>query len=265
MAGKHAQPKRAKKYTRRAESPAIRYPDVDKLNRPLNTTAAVNTGIVIFVTIGILIGAVFLYQYFDSMVAAPLRDQEVVAQHMDNLKEMDLPELPALVNMGDQEIIDDLTSEGYTLYETEEIGTNPNGGFEVVRIPEDITLAEAGVLYLQGINNLTSAQAMRLLDGSWQLGVNRDDGTAMRLHYADFESGSIETAIATARDSQGIDADDVDNDGIDDSGNTYETGRMNISGTSYIWRISVIPLSEMYSVSGMPSSALYVGIRFTEN
>ena len=33
---------------------------------------------------------------------------------------------------------------------------------------------------------------------------------------------------------------------------------------TYSWRVSVVPLSEVYSVAGLPENALFVGIRFTK-
>ena len=41
------------------------------------------------------------------------------------------------------------------------------------------------------------------------------------------------------------------------------TGTVDVDGSTYTWRVSAIALSEVYDISGLPDSAVYVGIRLT--
>lgn len=41
------------------------------------------------------------------------------------------------------------------------------------------------------------------------------------------------------------------------------TGNVEVGGITYAWKISALPLNEVYSVNGLPEDAIYVGIRFT--
>ncbi len=38
---------------------------------------------------------------------------------------------------------------------------------------------------------------------------------------------------------------------------------MKSDGEKYTWRVSVIDLSEVYDISGLPNTAFFVGIRFS--
>ena len=50
---------------------------------------------------------------------------------------------------------------------------------------------------------------------------------------------------------------------FNESGNNYSKGSIEIDGHPCTWSIHAIPLSDMYSISGLPEDACYVGIRIT--
>ena len=85
----------------------------------------------------------------------------------------------------------------------------------------------------------------------------------MRLRYTDFSSGGIEAAVEAAIAAEGFDASTASETAVDEAGNTYRTGSVDVNGTTYTWRVSAIALSEVYSISGLPESATYVGVRMT--
>lgn len=86
----------------------------------------------------------------------------------------------------------------------------------------------------------------------------------MRVRYADFASGTADVAIQSAKEAEGLSDIQATDAGVDDSGNTYQAGIVEVNGETYNWRVSVIALSEVYEVSGLPQNALFVGIRFTK-
>ena len=58
---------------------------------------------------------------------------------------------------------------------------------------------------------------------------------------------------------RGFDASTASETAVDEAGNTFRTGSIDVNGTTYSWRVSAIALSEVYSISGLPESATYVG------
>ena len=87
----------------------------------------------------------------------------------------------------------------------------------------------------------------------------------MRVGYADFTSGSLEAAIQSAIASEGFDPATTPEGGagVDEVGNTFQSGTIDVNGTVYTWKVSALPLSNMYDITGLPESAVYVGIRMT--
>ena len=142
------------------------------------------------------------------------------------------------------------------------MGTNPEGGFEVIKLPADLTVEEAGLMYMTGIDKLSAADAVRLLKGAWTLDVSRKAGESIRLRYADFDSGTIEKAVQGAMQAEGLESAEITDNGVDDSGNTFQAGTVATDSGTYNWRVSAIELSEMYDISGLPNTAFFVGIRF---
>jgi hypothetical protein len=84
----------------------------------------------------------------------------------------------------------------------------------------------------------------------------------MVVRYADFTTGDPQVAIRSALEKEGFDANNVES-GVDDSGNSFSTGGVDVNGTQCTWRISAVPLSDYYAISGMPENACYVGVRIT--
>lgn len=249
--------------TPRAQTETVRYLDGSGLSRPLDMPAKVRTGLAGALVAGCLIGGIALFNYFDSVIGEPQRQQEALEENIAREVSLDLPQLGALMPLGDQAIMDSLSATGCTLYEKTPVGES-EAGFEVIKLPADVSLEEAGLIYLNGIANATPSDAAKLLNGSWTFTTDRSSGTSMRVRYADFTSGTADVAIQNAKAAEGLSETQASDAGIDDSGNTYQAGTVEMNGETYTWRVSVIALSEIYEISGMPDTALYVGIRFTK-
>lgn len=242
----------------------VRYFDGAELSRPLEMPPVVRYVALGAMVVAAILGGILLFHWVDQITNEPLRQQEALQQNLTREVSLDLPSLATLMPQSDEEVMTTLTEAGYTLYERTPVGTNPDGGFEVIKLPADVTLEEAGLMYVKGIDKLSAPDAVRLLKGAWTLTVSRKNGTDMRVRYADFESGTIEKAIQNAMVSEGLENANVIDSGVDDSGNTYQTGTVATEdGTTYTWRVSVIDLSKVYSISGLPNTAYYVGIRFS--
>lgn len=238
---------------------SVRYLDGKGLRRPLDPPRLVQRGMLAFAAVAVVVGGFALFQWIDRVFIAPANEQEALQQSLTREVSADIPVLSSLMPLDDAAMMQTFADAGYTLYERTAVGANPEGGFDVVKLPSDVPLEEAGLLYLQGINNISAASAAKLLKGSWDLEVSRKSGTVLRLHYADFSATDADAAIFGAMESQGLDSTMVTDAGVDDAGNTYQAGTVG----DYTWRISVIALSEVYKSKGLPATAQYVGIRFS--
>ena len=242
----------------------IDYPDTSVLERPLDLPRSIRGGLLIFLALAAIIGGFFLLRYFDVVVNAPAREAAEVAENVTRHVPYNLPVLVDLLPLSDEEMMESLTASGDTLFERTPIGTNENGGFQVVKLPEGVSIADAAAIYLAGFEKVSAVSASRLLNGAWNLTVTREAPYSVLLRYADFSSGSIENAIQSALLAEDLDVEEETESGVDDSGNTYVAGTVQEDDTTYQWRISVIALSEVYEIKGLPEDSLYVGIRMTE-
>lgn len=246
------------------ENTKIDYPDVSVLDRPLDMPSSIRSGLLIFLAIAAVIGAIILFRYFDVVVSAPAREAAQVTENVTKHVPYNLPVLLDLMPETDAEMMATLSESGDTLFERTPVGSNEEGGFQVVRLPEGVSVADAAAIYLTGIDKANASSASRLLNGAWNLTVTREAPYSVSLRYADFSSGSIETAIQNALLTEDLDATEESESGVDDSGNTYVSGLVDKDDVTYQWRVSVIPLSDVYEIKGLPDDALYVGVRLTE-
>lgn len=240
----------------------VRYPDAAALLRPLDMPRNVRMGLAVALAAAAIVGGIALFAVFDNMFGTPMREQDALEQNIARDVALDLPNLGSLMGLSDADIMTTLSASGATLYEKVPVGTSATE-FEVIKLPSDVTLADAGAMYLTGVDNLSPSGAAKLLNGSWDLKVNREAGMNINVRYADFKSGTIEAAIQAALDAEGIDAASIAESGVDDAGNTFAAGKTNVNGTEYNWRVSALELSEVYKVKGMPENTYYVGVRFT--
>lgn len=245
------------------ENENVHYLNVEALTRPLEIPTKVKRGMIVALAIATIVGAMMLFAYFDGVVNAPAREKEQMQQMLSEEIALELPDLASLAQLDDATIMSALQSAGGTYYEKTPIGTLPHGGFDVIKLPEDVTLADAGAMYLAGLDKLSAYDAARLLNGSWDLEVNRDDATSLRVRYADFHAESVEVAVQRAIDAAGLSDATIDDSGVDESGNTFAAGTVNREGANFAWRISALELDEVYKIKDLPNNTFYVGVRFT--
>ena len=233
------------------------------LKRPLGMTRQAKLIMAALVVAGIVIGAMILNNtVYETARQAKLAQDSVETNIQREASADTLPNLASYVTMSDDEIKAAIEQQGFSIYDAT---TESDSGITVYKLPSDVSVIDAGLLYSRGISKLTASQATLLLNGSWQLGTKHDSGTTIVVRYADFKSTSAESAISLAMSKEGIEAGSVSDSGTDDSGNTYRSGTLEANGATYTWRVSAIDLSKIYDISGIPSPAYYVGIRLTQN
>jgi len=211
------------------------------------------------VLIAASIVALIIIQNLLSSVTNPADSEENVQRQLSRSVNLDLPDLKQLVKMSDEDIMSSLTAAGDTIYDKADEGAI---GLDIVKLPSDVTLVDAASYYATGISKLDAASAAKILKGSWTLATTVSGTRSIKVHYADFESGSLDAAVskavATEFSGDGVTLGAL---GTDDSGNTYQSGTIAIDGTTYNWTVSACLLSEVYSVKEFPSNAVYVGVK----
>lgn len=244
----------------------VAYLDGKRLGRPAEMPRPQRNVLKVIVAIAVIIGAIILFRTVISPLQASLTAGETVAANIERPASLPtVPPMGELITMDDASIKALIEEEGYSFYDATSL--TDSGNMMLLKLPDDVSVEEAGALYLRGIGSLSAADATRLLCGSWMLSVDRINTTSMVVRYADFTTGDPQTAIQNALAHEGFDSATVTDSGVDDSQNTYTAG---IIGSEegdevrYTWRVSALPLDEMYSIRDLPEDACYVGIRVTK-
>ncbi|MEG2533505.1 MAG: teichoic acid transporter [Gordonibacter sp.] len=241
----------------------VRHLDGSSLLRPIDPPKPQLIIMGAFVVAAIIIGGVLLFNVLDNVTHSAERAQQSVEQNLARPAAMEsLPNLPSLIGLDNEGIKAAFAGAGYIIADkTAMSGGADDGSLDLIKLPSDVSVEQAALMYAQGIPKLSAADATLLLNGSWQFTTTPGDYLNMSVKYADFSSGSVEAAVQTALVSEGLDATTLGEAGVDDSGNTFQTGTVDVGGTIYQWRISAIGLSSVYDVKGLPETAVYVGIR----
>ena len=246
------------------ENPNVYYLNGESLSRPLAIPPDIKKKRWIFVGIAVIIACLMLFFYFDQIVSAPARTEAEMHEMLSRDVATNPPDLLKMLSMTDKKIKSSLsktaTKNDYAILDLSSDKTPTE--MNLVKIPSDVTEEEGSELYSQGLNNLNALQLVSLLNGGWDLNVDRTSGLNISLHYADFKSNSPSSAIAQAIAAEGLSRGTTSETGDDDGfGNYFSTGSIMINNIDYAWTVSSTYLSEVYPVSGIPDTATYVGVR----
>lgn len=240
----------------------VRYLDGSSLARPLDLPRKMLPIAIALLVAAAIIGGFMLTSAIGGLAASTARSQASVEENLSRPVALDLPALPSLVGLDDAAIKQTFADAGYTIYDRTPEGEE-GGGIDLIKLPSDVGMAEAALLYGKGISNLSASEAALVLNGSWSMEVDRRNGVNMSVKYADFASGGIEAAIDAAIAAEGLDPAAFSAAANDEAGNTYREGEVSVEGGSYTCRVSAIALSSVYDVDELPESAVYVGIRLS--
>lgn len=236
------------------------YPDGRAFARPLQIPRSGRVVLTVICAAALAIGSVSAYRYYDSVVNKSAYDAEDVQTELSRGVSVDVPVLTSYAGLDSATILAQLTESGYTVIDLAQLTGSTSRAIDLVKLPSDMSEAEAALALAQGVDNLSSSDAAKLLSGSWRMTQTNATGVNLIVRYADFDSGSTEAAIETAIASQGWDASTASEMQTDSNNNTSRSGAVEVNGTDYTWTVSVCPLSEVYTFSGEPENSYYVGI-----
>lgn len=251
-----------KEYTVRRGN--VAYLDASPLKKPFDMPAGQRFLALVFVVAAAIIGFIFI----NNTIIASARSAELDAKSLEeNIARTQsittVPNMVSLATLSDEEIWSQFEGQGYRLYDVSERSGSSNMAF--YKLPEDVTTEQADSLFKEGFNKASASSVAKVLNGAWYFSSDRNGWTSMVVRYADFTTGDVQKAIQSAIEHEGFSSDSITNSGVDDSGNTFTAGTAEADGVGCTWRVSALPLDDMYSTRGLPDNATYVGIRVTLN
>ena len=252
----------SRKMSQQRTNENVRYYDASILDRPPLFPSTYKKFAIILVLVAAIVGiGAFLY-YNYTVLQAPARTQAAIDDALSKEVANDYPYLQSYVGWSADEVVADLDASGITHFEIS--SGDPSGNtYALFHAPSTLSNDDAKAYYEKGIGKLDPPKAAQLLYGGWELSISSDSTSGIRVRYADFKSGSIDAAIASAISQQGLADSEMKESGTDTSGNTYQTGTIELDEEEYVWRISALKLSDVYSVD-ISDDAIYVGIRINK-
>lgn len=244
-------------------APTVIYPDGSGLRRPLDLPRAQWIALVAIVIIAVVFAGIGTVRTLDDVVNREAKQAAEVESVLKAGTAQDVVKLSSYAGLDSAAMRQGMTDAGMTVIDATAVVQNDSNAIDLIKIPANMSAAEAAAAYVTGVDGLSASDATKFLMGSWRLTQQSAGSVDMRVRYADLGATTAEEAIQNAIATQGFDAATVYDSGIDSKNNTYKAGRAQIGGTPYTWTISVCPLNEVYSVSGIPSTAQYVGVRLT--
>lgn len=244
------------------ENGPVRYLDDSGLRRPFDPPKAVIAVCIVAAAAAAAIGGLMASKAIDQVLHGEERAAATIESNITRSVSYDIPLLQDYIALDDASILARLDEAGFLTYDLTGEG---DSGLDVMKLPSDTNLMDAGIALGGGIGNMDGVAASKYLVGSWRLTVDRVEGLSMRVRYADLQSPDAAAAIDSAMASEGwLDnpAITVAAEGQDEVGNTFREGTLTTSdGTAYSWRVSVCPLDDVYDIPGLPDNSQYVGIR----
>lgn len=239
----------------------VRYLDGSGLARPFDPPRFVIAACVVAAVAAAVIGGMMASKAIDQVLHGEERAAATVQGNIERDVSYDIPAMQEYMPLDDASILARFQEAGFLTYD---LAGEGDSGADVMKLPADTNLMDAGIALGGGIGNMDAVAASKYLVGSWRFTVDREQGLSMRVRYADLKSADAVAAMDAAMASQGwIDnaAVSVESEGQDEVGNTYREGTLAGDAGTYTWRVSVCPLSDVYEIAGLPDTAQYVGIR----
>ncbi len=242
----------------------IAYLDSLPLTRPFRMPKAQRIIALCIILIGIIIAIILVNTFVVSRWSDSMKRENTIQANMEREPAIaTIPLMTALINRSNEEIKNMFINDGFLILDISD--KNKTSDMALYRLPKDVTLEEAQRYYQQGINSLNAVDGSRFFVGSWYFATERFNGTSMIVRYADFSSSDPQIAVQNALAKEGIDPASVSKSGIDDSGNTFISGSVIIEGVNCSWKISALPLKEVYKISGLTDTGCYVGFRINKS
>lgn len=248
---------------------SVHYMKAPALRRGMKIPGNIKGLIAAFGLVALALAAFFGFRINDNVVNAQSLFEESIAAAINSGPGLELPVLNNYVGVTNEEIRQAISGMGWQTIDVDALYASPNeevdaNSLDLVKIPSDMEYSQAESLFTGNLRRVDTAEALHYLASSWRFTSYATEGIDLKVKYADFHSESIEQAIANAISAQGWTDSTFGESGVDQSGNTYQNGTIQVNEINMHWSISVCPLDEVYNVSGLPENSYYVGARLVQ-
>lgn len=242
----------------------VNYPDATKLLRPQSIQGPGIFIVLILMVIAAIVGGTFAYKAADNVYFSEVRKADTIQKNLQLDSPYDFPQIKNYIASDNALDVLSTMQNKYTMISLVPEEANSKG-FDYFKLPENVSKDEGTSALKKGIGGMTLVSASKILNGGWRLTMDLTNYQDLKIRYCDLKASSIEGAILDAIHTQGFDGDNCEmtKEGVDESGNTFKSGTIEIDDETYFWRVSALKFSDAYSISGMPDTAVYVGVRMT--
>lgn len=242
----------------------VSYPDATKLLRPQSIKGPGVFVVIVLAIIAMVIGGIMVYKAADSIYFSEVRKADTIQKNLELDSPYDFPQIKDYIASSNAlDVLSALNSK-YTMVPLASEAESASG-FDYFKLPENATKDEGIAALKKGIGGMDILAASKLLNGGWRITMDLANYQDLKIRYCDLKATSIEGAILNAIHTQGFDGDNCEmtKEGVDESGNTFKSGTIELDDETYFWRVSALKFNDAYSISGLPDNAVYVGIRMT--
>ncbi|MBQ9067832.1 MAG: hypothetical protein IJ131_02065 [Eggerthellaceae bacterium] len=248
---------------------SVHYMSAPAVRRGMHIPGNIKLAIVGLGLAALLIASLIGMRIYNDVVNAPVRYAETIALAINEGRDLNLPVLNNYVDSDNNGIREAFASAGYqtidvdALYAREGEEPDPNS-IDLVKIPSDVPYDRSVELFQGNLRRVEVSDAAHFLASTWRFTTYLADGVDLKVKYAHFTSDTIEEAIAAGIAAQGWTDSTFGESGVDQSGNTYQNGTVQMDDRVLHWTVSACPLDEVYNVNGLPENSYYVGARLVQ-
>ncbi len=242
----------------------IAYLDGTPLTRPSSMPMAQRFIAIGIVVVALLIAFALVNNFVISRIQESQATEKAIADNLARPASIEsIPNMQSLSNLDNDAIRAQFADAGYTMYD--QSARDESNDLVLYRVPADVKVDDVAAAYLQGMNSLSAVDASKLFVGGWYFAADHSNGTSMVVRYVDFSTADPQIAVQNAITKEGFDKATITESGEDESGNTYSMGTCVVDGDVVCtWKVSALPLEDVYSISGLPKNACYVGVRISK-
>ncbi len=252
--------RRARERVRPAAGSTVVYPDDSGITRPLDLPRTQWIILGAILAAAILFAAIWCVRTVGDVLNYEANTKQEVSQVIRRGVALDVVKLSDYVGKDSAAMQAEMAAAGLAIVDVTTVQANDTNAIDLVKLPSDMSAAEALLAYTKGVDEMPATEAAKFLSGSWRLTQQTVDSTDVRVRYADFAADDAAEAIENAIEVQGFDESTVIDEGVDSKNNTYKAGKTTIGDATYTWQVSACALTDAYDVDGLPASAQYVGV-----
>ena len=254
--------RRARERVRPAAGSTVVYPDDSGITRPLDLPRTQWIILGAILAAAILFAAIWCVRTVGDVLNYEANTKQEVSQVIRRGVALDVVKLSDYVGKDSAAMQAEMAAAGLAIVDVTTVQANDTNAIDLVKLPSDMSAAEALLAYTKGVDEMPATEAAKFLSGGMKAQLGYTVNAHHRFHFSagDFAADDAAEAIENAIEVQGFDESTVIDEGVDSKNNTYKAGKTTIGDATYTWQVSACALTDAYDVDGLPASAQYVGV-----